>query len=624
MHGVTPMSESKDKSAMADVVATLRARVSQLERETTACDEDKETLRKTEEHFRKIFEYSNDMIFIIDPSQDRIVDGNPKACKLLGYCREELLAMPMSAIHPAEMPQLLAFAHLVFEKGYGWTNELTCLTKSGSTLPSEISASSIDIEGRPCIIALVRDITDRKKAEQALKESEERLSRILESAMDAIVMIDEDKQIRLFNLAAESVFLCSSTDVVGKSFDGYLSDSFRKLLEGYIDSSKEESVRKPSLWVSDWLTAFRANGEEFTIEATCSHFETGGRKYFTLILRDTNERKRAQEELRKLQMVNLYLQEEIKLTHDFEQIIGRSEPLKKALQKVEQVASTDATVLILGETGTGKELFARAIHSISRRKDRPLVKVNCAALPPTLIESDLFGHEKGAFTGAFSQRIGRFELANGGTIFLDEIGDLSPELQVKLLRILQDGEFERVGGSRTIKVDVRVIAATNRNLEKAIRAGNFREDLYYRLNVFPISLPPLRERKEDIPLLVKQFAAKSSTKLGKKIDQIPEECMTLLMEYVWPGNIRELENIIERAMIITKDSKLRIDESLVAKERLPGNTLDEVQREHIQNALEKCNWIIEGKGGAAASLGIPSSTLRDRIQKLGLKRPNRT
>jgi len=296
------------------------------------------------------------------------------------------------------------------------------------------------------------------------------------------------------------------------------------------------------------------------------------------------------------------------------------------LYKVEQVASTSATVLILGESGTGKELFARAVHNNSPRRDRPLVKVNCVALPENLIESELFGHEKGAFTGANARRIGRFELANKGTIFLDEIGDLPLGLQAKLLRVLQEGEFERLGNPSTTQVDVRVIAATNRNLEKAIKAGDFREDLYYRLNVFPIEVPPLRNHKEDISLLVNHFVMKYATKTGKKIKTVSSKLLKTLGAYHWPGNIRELENVIERAVILTSGASLKIDEPfdvhLSADEEESPKTLPELQRSLILKALEESHWVIEGERGAAHRLDIAPSTLRERVKKFGFKRPS--
>jgi formate hydrogenlyase transcriptional activator len=292
---------------------------------------------------------------------------------------------------------------------------------------------------------------------------------------------------------------------------------------------------------------------------------------------------------------------------------------------VERVAGTDTTVLLLGETGTGKELIARAIHRHSARKDRPLIKVNCAALPPTLIESELFGHEKGAFTGALARKMGRFELADAGTIFLDEIGELPLDLQAKLLRVLQDGAFERLGSVQTTTVDVRVIAATNRNLVQQVAAGHFREDLYYRLNVFPVTLPPLRERREDIPLLVWYFVAKCQGKLGKPIERIPERAMTALMAYHWPGNIRELANVIERAMILSPGTTLVVDEALGSSDLSdsiipPTQHLEEVERAHILAVLNACQWRIKGAGQAAERLGLHPSTLYSRMRKLGIER----
>lgn len=321
---------------------------------------------------------------------------------------------------------------------------------------------------------------------------------------------------------------------------------------------------------------------------------------------------------------NVYLQDEIKLVHNFKNIITKSDVLKQVLHKVEQVASTDATVLILGESGTGKELLARAVHNISERCNRPLVKVNCSALPANLIESELFGHEKGAFTGAIQLKIGRFELANEGTIFLDEIGDLPLELQAKLLRILQEGEFERIGSSKTIKVDVRVIAATNRDLEREVENGNFREDLFYRLNVFPIKIPPLREHKDDIPLLVNHFIKKYGQKIGKQINKVPQHVLDKLCEYDWPGNIRELENVIERALIISPKDQLVLGDWLPRNGILNNashfDTLDENERLHIIKALEMTNWRVSGEKGAARILGINPKTLESRMKKLNVHR----
>lgn len=327
----------------------------------------------------------------------------------------------------------------------------------------------------------------------------------------------------------------------------------------------------------------------------------------------------------RLEAENLYLQEEIKTQHNFEEVIGGSRAIKALLHKVEQVAPTDATVLILGETGTGKELIARAIHNLSPRRSRALVRVNCGSIHPNLIESELFGHEKGAFTGAMSLRMGRFELADGGTILLDEVGELAPEAQTKLLRVLQEREFERVGSSRSTKVDVRVIAATNRNLHAAVKVGAFRADLLYRLNIFPIELPPLRDRPEDVPLLVQYCVTKFARKLGRRLDGVSKDAMERLQRYPWPGNIRELENVIERAAILSEGPLLHIDSSLLAPlmdQQSPG-TLQDIERSHILHNLETASWVIDGMAGAAVRLGLHPNTLRSRMQKLGIKRPLR-
>jgi formate hydrogenlyase transcriptional activator len=318
----------------------------------------------------------------------------------------------------------------------------------------------------------------------------------------------------------------------------------------------------------------------------------------------------------------VYLREEIKLEHNFEEIIGQGNAIKYILFKIEQVAPTDSTVLVLGETGTGKELVARAIHNASKRRNRPLIKVDCATLTPSLIESELFGHEKGAFTGAANKRVGRFELANGATVFLDEVGELPLELQPKLLRVLQEGTFERVGGSVTLHTDVRVIAATNRDLETEVQKGRFRSDLWYRLNAFPISVPPLRKRVEDIPLLVGHFVNKYGNKMGKRTDVVPQKALHALTRYSWPGNVRELEHVIERAVITSDGSTLQIEiptDKTVGP--AAGLTLQEYERECILRTLEATAWTIEGPHGAASQLGLRPSTLRNRMTRLDIRRP---
>lgn len=325
-----------------------------------------------------------------------------------------------------------------------------------------------------------------------------------------------------------------------------------------------------------------------------------------------------------LEAERAYLQEEIRLQYNHENIIGQSDALNYVLYKVEQIARSDTIVLVLGETGTGKELVARAIHGLSSRKERALVKVNCATLPSNLIESELFGHEKGAFTGAGSRHLGRFEVADGATLFLDEIGELPLKLQPKMLRVIEDGEFERLGSSHTIKVDVRIIAATNRNLEAEIQKGRFRSDLWYRLNVFPITMPPLRDRIDDIPLLVDFYIKKISRRMGKTIKIIPTTVMEALQAYHWPGNIRELENVLERAVIETSGTKLRLMDELKTRQKdLPTapKTLEAVERKHIVRILNQTQWKVSGRNGAAEILGLNRSTLRARMRKLSIVKP---
>jgi formate hydrogenlyase transcriptional activator len=495
--------------------------------------------------------------------------------------------------------------------------------------------------------ARARAEIERLRTEAAIREDEERLAGILGSAMDAIVTFDASGTIQLFNSAAEKVFRCPAREAIGWPLDRFLTGRFRKAVDDSIGASDSNRVGA-YVWAQGGLSANRADGEEFAVEATLSRAQVRGRTLYTLILRDIEERRRAEHAFRQLSLQNEYLREEIKAEHNFGEIVGRSHALAKVLDEVRLVADTDSSVLILGETGVGKELVARAIHSNSRRKERPLIKVNCAALPTGLIESELFGHEKGAFTGASERRIGRFELANGGTIFLDEIGDVPPEIQVKLLRVLQEHEFERLGGRATIQVDVRVIAATNRDLSKAIDQGAFRSDLYYRLSVFPLKVTPLRERREDIPLLVHYFVGRYAMRIGRKISRVPDETMERLINYAWPGNVRELENVIERAVILSKGSDLEVAaEALGAPpaatndrpnasqpgrehRETPGAvhppieggllTLGEMERRHIAEILKRTGWRIDGPNGAARLLELNPSTLRSRIKKLGIRR----
>jgi formate hydrogenlyase transcriptional activator len=379
----------------------------------------------------------------------------------------------------------------------------------------------------------------------------------------------------------------------------------------------------------------RDNGERIWVQWWSKPAPSGA--YTRSMFIDITQQVLLEQERARLTAQNVYLQEEIKSEHNFEEIIGATAGLAQVIAKVARVAATDASVLITGESGTGKELIARALHSRSTRAEKPFIKVNCAALPVGLVESELFGHERGAFSGAIQRRIGRFELADTGTIFLDEIGEMPMDVQVKLLRVLQEHEFERIGNSHPIKSDVRVLAATNRDLQKSMREGGFRPDLFYRLNVFPIALPALRERTGDIPLLTHFFVQKHAARLGRRIEAVEAESIFRLMQYTWPGNIRELENVIERALILGSTPVLSIDPDLLGIEEhnpapaapqaatdraplSPSADLDSIQREHILSVLRGVHWVIEGSDGAAVRLGLKPGTLRHRMKRLGIKR----
>jgi PAS domain S-box-containing protein len=475
-----------------------------------------------------------------------------------------------------------------------------------------------------------------RTAEKELRESEEQFRAITENSSDITVVLNEDGVYTYINPSVQRISEFSLQDMLGKNVSEFVHpDDMR-----FIDNAVQTALRNPGQIITVADFRFRTSGKNTwaNLEGLfVAMLDVPGINGIVVNCRDITKRKQAEQALKnalteveqlkdRFQAENIYLQDEIKIEHNFEEIISHSKEFEKILRKVEQVAPTNSTVLILGETGTGKELLARAIHNISDRRDRPLVKVDCAALPANLIKSELFGHERGAFTGAHARKIGRFELADGGTVFLDEIGDLPLELQTKLLRVLQEGEFERLGSSQTIMVDVRVIAATNRNLKKIVEAGQFREDLYYRLNVFPIKSPPLRNRKDDIPLLVNHFIKKYSAKIGKKIESIPLNIMESIQAYHWPGNVREFENIIERAVVLTDCSTLQLDGQLDRSSKPPGKsenlpTLKEYEHSFIFKTLEECDWVIQGKHGAAKRLGIAPSTLRDRMKKHGIKKP---
>jgi len=418
----------------------------------------------------------------------------------------------------------------------------------------------------------------RLRAEEKVRAREKELALLVGSAMDGIVEFGPQLEISRANRAAARTFRIPENELSRRNLTRLLSPSSRVKLRRLMEEVDARPDDQRSLWVSGGLEGIRADGEEFPAEGTLSSFQIGGRRCYTLILRDVNDRREAERRLRHLSAETEYLREELEALEEFGEIVGQSEPLLEMLRQIQEVAPTDATVLILGETGTGKELVARAIHEASPRSERTLVRVNCAAIPESLIESEFFGHEKGAFTGATSRREGRFAVADRGTIFLDEVGELPLELQAKLLRVLQEGEFEPVGSERTRTVDVRVIAATNRFLEAAVRAGHFREDLYYRLNVFPVVVPPLRDRGDDVILLAETFLERFARRIGRTVHPLLESDRNRLRAYSWPGNVRELQNIMERAVITARRGRVDLarilpDEAVVEGGRVgePGD-----------------------------------------------------
>ncbi len=548
-------------------------------------------------------------IYELDPSVPA-----PKLEEILHYASEEERQFVENKIYKAIL------------KGEAYKVDCSIITNSGKI-------KHVHAIGQPYynvakelthLFGTIVDITERKKVEKNLRFSHF----TIESISDGIFWIDQETRFIRVNQAAGKNLGYDLATLQGMTAADINPDFDLELSQIYWEETKE----KGHLTFRTEHT--RKNGQRFPVEITNNIFEFEGEEFRCSIVRDITEQvkkekaiEQALEEVKNLKdqltEENIYLRQEIQLSHNFEAIIYQSKAYERVLKKVEQVAKTEATVLITGESGTGKELIARAVHNLSGRSNRPLVKVNCAALPVNIIESELFGHERGAFTGAISKKIGRFELAHQGSIFLDEIGELPIEVQAKLLRVLQEGEFERLGSSRTIKVDVRIIAATNRDLARAIGDGDFRNDLYYRLNVFPIECLPLRERKEDIPILVRHFVDKFAPKAGKNIETIAPKVLKALEAYDWPGNVRELENIIERAVIISTSNNLEIGDWLPKPEKAVNKvflSMEEMERKHILDALAQTNGRVSGTKGAALILGMNAKTLDSRMRKLGIKR----
>jgi formate hydrogenlyase transcriptional activator len=657
--------------------------------------QDEDALHNSEERIRLILDSATEAICGCD-SEGTCLFSNPSAARILGYDDPvELLGKNMHALehhtrkdgtpYPLEECPI----YVGFQKNESvHRDDEVYWRRDGTSFPVEYWSHPVVREGRTlgAVITFI-DITERKQAEAALRKSEEK-NRILLQINNAIITnLTQQALLHSISEALHPVFpfgRCAIT-LYQPERDSFrflavegdlLSDYFKTGLElsrnetcgGWVYEHLRPLVRRDLEKEQQYLNERRLATEG--IQSMCVvPLVSQGKCIGTLSLVSREKDRYSDEDAMFLQEVanqvalaiqnmqsyqeidslkarlekeNIYLREELLAEHNFDEIVGNSPALLKALHAVDQVAPTDSTVLIYGETGTGKELVARAIHSRSARNGRALVNVNCSAISAGLVESELFGHMKGAFTGALERRVGRFELAHGGTIFLDEIGELSLETQVKLLRVLQEHEFEPVGSSRSLRVDVRVIAATNRNLNEAVQAGRFRSDLFYRLNVFPIELPPLRERRSDIPQLVAFCISRFSKRLGKKIDGVSRESMENLVNYPWPGNIRELQNVIERAVVVSTDPTLRLDRDLTpvaasAKDREAPETdapdrrqadlespkllltLDEVDRNHILAALQHTGGVVDGPKGAARILNLHPNTLRHRMDKLGIK-----
>jgi formate hydrogenlyase transcriptional activator len=475
----------------------------------------------------------------------------------------------------------------------------------------------------------------RLRHEAEVRVREEQLSALVDSAMDAVVVLDGLGGITRINPAAERLFGCTAEDLLGENLRDFLPPESAAQFNAFVRELDAQPADRRQLWIPQSFPVLRWDKSSFPAEATISRFTNRGRIFHTVILRNVDERLAAEQRMALLTEETEYLRESVRELTGMGDMLGASPAMKELFEALKRVAVTDASVLILGETGTGKELIAHSIHEASARSPRPLVRVNCAAIPGTLMESELFGHERGAFTGATSRREGRFALADRGTIFLDEIGELPLDLQAKLLRVLQEGEFEPLGSARTRKVDVRVIAATNRDLGSMAREGKFREDLFYRLNVFPLRVPPLRERGSDVALLARAFADRFARRMGRRLDALHPDDFRRLQDYSWPGNVRELQNVIERAIIFSTGFRLDLNRAMPetavpapppvqagdgAARILSAKELASLERANIERALAACGGKISGENGAACRLGLPPSTLNSRIKALGIPR----
>ncbi len=551
---------------------------------------------------------------------------NDIACKVWGYSREEFLQLSIFDVNP-NMNRATWNTHWQEKQRDTSTFESSHIRKDGTPFPVDITDIFVEIKGEVYSCAIIRDITARKEADRQARLSDF----TIQNAGDSIFWINSEGMIKHANKNAFIKYGFSAEEFAKMNI---VSLYEKEGISSFSDIWDRLKVEKQVVFEGTHLTKI---GKKIEVEVRSHYIRFEMMEYACSMVRDISERKQKEAALRgalleikklkeKLEAENNYLQAEIEVQNNFGEIISHSPNFKKVLQSIERVADTSSTVLITGESGTGKELIARALHQLSSRSDRPMIKVNCAALPGDLIESELFGHEKGAFTGALAKKLGKFELADGGTLFLDEIGEMPIGLQPKLLRAIQEGEIESVGGVKIIKVDVRIITATNRDLPKEIEAGNFREDLFYRINVFPIHSIPLRERKEDISILIKYFCEKLGNKLGRKITEIPQKVIDTLNAYDFPGNVRELENLIERAIIMAHGGKLSLGNWFNPKKKFLKSTnyesLETLQRNHIIEVLQHTGWRVGGAEGAAKILDMRPTTLQSRMNKLNIKRSN--
>ena len=579
---------------------------------------------------------SNEPFLWIDES-GTIKHINTALETLFGFSEDEITGRKIYDFHPDENAETWkeAWEDLKVNKKHVFDKKQP--TKAGNILHVEITRNYIEFGGKEYTVSSVKDKTEEYAVCDRLMENERKLSTLMGNLPGMVYrcLFEKKWTMEFISNGCENLTGYKPNELLHNSIVSYQDlieekdrEKVWRVVKNGIDNHTSfqvqyriKTAQQKMKWVwEQGIGICDEYNKTIAIEGfitDISHIKKTEEKLI--------EKERQVRELKdQLQEESIYLKEEIKLYANFEEIITTSKIFRKTLKSIEQVAGTDSTVLIFGETGTGKELIARAIHNNSNRSNRALIKVNCAALAPDIVESELFGHLKGAFTGAYSDKKGRFEIANEGTLFLDEIGELPTNLQVKLLRVLQEGEFERLGDTKTIKTDVRIITATNRNLEKAVDNGDFREDLFYRLNVFPVHVPPLRERKEDIPLLVNHFIKKYTTKTGKKITETSEKVINHLIEYDWPGNVRELENIIERAVIICSGNRLTYGTWLPNKKKNVNKdipTLEENERQLILKAIKETKGRISGENGAAKLLNIKRTTLEARMKKLGISKP---